>query len=85
MKINTQPARPGSLAWWLLNRYVSACYAACVCVRFPDVTNYTVGHKKEPTCFVCHLVKNQQILMRFSLLAVQMNGIRDSINFIHLT
>jgi len=46
---------------------------------------YTVGHKKEPTYFCLQLSKNQQILMRFSLLDLQMNDRRESINFTHLT
>jgi len=34
---------------------------------------YTVGHKKEPTYFFSNFVKNQWILMQFSLLDSQMN------------
>jgi len=41
--------------------------------------------KRSQHIFVCNLVKNQQILMRFSLLDLQMNDIREGVNFFDLT
>jgi len=52
------------------------CFEVCI---------YTVGYKKGANFFVCNFVKNQQILMQFSLLHLQMNDTCDSINFTHLT
>jgi len=40
----------------------------------------TVGHKK-----VWNYIKNQQTLMQFSLLDLEMNDTCDSMNFTHLT
>jgi len=42
-----------------------------------DAHYYTVGHKKEPTCFVCNFVKNQQILLQISLLDLKVIGTCD--------
>jgi len=49
--------------------------------------HYTVGHKKEPTYIFlfCNFVRNQRILMQFSLLDFKMNDTCDSMNVIHLT
>jgi len=45
-----------------------------------------MSHKKEPTYFfVRNFVKNQQILMQFSLFYLTMNNTCDGINFTHLT
>jgi len=41
--------------------------------------------KKEPTYFVRNFVKNQRILMQFSLLDLTMNDTCDGIHFTHLT
>jgi len=41
--------------------------------------------KRSQLIFVCNFVKNQQILVQFSLLHLQMNDTCDSINFTHLT
>jgi len=50
------------------------------------MTMYTVSHKKHSQLiFVCNFVKNQQILMQFSLLDLSTNDTRDSVNFTHLT
>ena len=46
---------------------------------------YSVGHKKEPTYFVCSFVKNQGILMQFLVIDLVMNGTCDSMNFTYLT
>jgi len=59
-------------------------------LKFPFSTGlviglYTVSHKKEPTYFLRNFVKNQLILMQFSLLGLTMNGTCDSINLTHLT
>jgi len=35
--------------------------------------------------FFCNFVKNQQILMQFSLLAFEMNDTCEGMNFTHLT
>jgi len=40
--------------------------------------------KRSQLIFVCNLVKNQRILMQFSLLDVYVKGACGSINFIHL-
>jgi len=48
--------------------------------------NYTVSHKKRSQLiFVCNFVKNQRILMQFSLLDLTMNDTREGVNFTHLT
>jgi len=41
--------------------------------------------KSSQLIFVCNFVKNQQILMQFSLLDLQMNDRYDNINYTHLT
>jgi len=47
---------------------------------------YTVSHKKRSQLiFVRNFVKNQRILMHFSLLDLAMNDTRDGVNFTHLT
>jgi len=46
---------------------------------------YIVGHKKEPTYFCLYFVRNQRILMQFSLTDLEMNSTHDSMNFTHLT
>jgi len=47
---------------------------------------YTVSHKKQSQLiFVCNFVKNQRILMQFSLLELMMNDTSDGMNFTHLT
>jgi len=47
---------------------------------------YTVSHKKgSQLIFVCSFVKNERILMQFSLLDAAMNDTHDGINFTHLT
>jgi len=45
--------------------------------------NHTVGHKKGAD--FCNFVKNQQILMQFSLLDFEMNDTCENMNFTHLT
>jgi len=39
-----------------------------------SVKIYTVSHKRSQLIFVCNFVKNQRILMQFSLLYLEMNG-----------
>jgi len=47
---------------------------------------YTVSHKKRSQLiFVCNFMKNQRILMQFSLLELTMNDTCDGMNFTHLT
>jgi len=46
---------------------------------------YTVDHKKSRLIFVGNFIKNQWILMQFSLLDLEMNDKCDSMNFTHLT
>ena len=47
---------------------------------------YTVSHKKwSQLIFVCNFVKNQRMLMQFSLLELTMNDTCDGMNFTHLT
>jgi len=46
---------------------------------------YTVGHEESSQLiFVRNFVKNQLILMQFSLLDFEMNGTCEGINFTHL-
>jgi len=48
--------------------------------------NYTVGHKKgSKLIFVCNFIENQQILMQFSRLDLEMNSTCNNMNFTHLT
>ena len=42
---------------------------------------YAVSHKISQLVFVCSFVKNQRILMQFSLLYFIMNGTCDGVNF----
>jgi len=45
-----------------------------------------MGHKKKSQLiFLCNFVKDQRILMQFSLLDLQMNVTCDIVNFTHLT
>jgi len=46
---------------------------------------HTVSHKRSQLIFVCNFVKNQRILMHFSLLDLPMNDTWDGMNFTHLT
>jgi len=47
---------------------------------------HTVSHnKRSQLIFVCNYVKNQRILMQFSLLGLTMNDTRDGMNLSHLT
>jgi len=46
---------------------------------------YTVSHKKSQLIFVCNFVKNQLILMQFSLLDLTMNDTHGGMNLTHLT
>jgi len=47
---------------------------------------YTMSHKiRSQLIFVCNFVKNQRILMQFSLLELTMNDTCDSMNFTHIT
>jgi len=41
--------------------------------------------KRSQLIFVCNFVKNQQILMQFSLLGCKMNDTCEDMNFTHLT
>jgi len=53
--------------------------------QYNSIYMYSVGHKKEPTYFVCSFVKNQGILMQFLVIDLVMNGTCDSMNFTYLT
>jgi len=49
-------------------------------------TEYTPwAIKRSQLVFVCNFVKNQQILMQFSLLDFKMNDTCGGMNFTHLT
>ena len=51
-----------------------------------SVNIYTVSHKKwSQLIFVCNFVKNQRILMQFSLLELTMNCTCEGVNFTHIT
>jgi len=41
--------------------------------------------KRNQLIFVCNFVKNQRILMQFSLLELTMNDTCEGMNFVHLT
>jgi len=41
--------------------------------------------KRSQVIFVCNFVKNQRILMQFSLIDLEMNGTCESMNFTHFT
>ena len=43
------------------------------------------GHKRSHLIFVCNFVKNQRILMQFSLLDFEMNDTCERVNFTYLT
>jgi len=47
-------------------------------------TIYTVGHKKRANLFFCNFLKNQPILMQFSLLDFKMNDTCEGMNLTHL-
>jgi len=51
--------------------------------RPSDYTPWAI--KTSQLIFVCNCIKNQQILMQFSLLDLEMNDTCDSMNFTHLT
>jgi len=62
---------------------------AGICLSVSSIAGlciYTMSHKKwNQLIFVCNCVKNQRILMQFSLLELTMNDTCDGINFTHLT
>jgi len=46
---------------------------------------HELHHKKEPNYFFCNVVKNQRILIQFSLLDLQMHITCGSIIFTYVT
>ena len=44
-----------------------------------------MGHKKSKLILACNFIKNQLILMQFSLFDFKLNSTCDRMNFIHLT
>ena len=97
----TNGIRPVKTEWWDTGVIVISCsrkisridylsgaslpkVVVVVVVRMSEL--YTVSHKKRSQLiFVCNFVKNQWILMQFSLLELTMDDTCDGMNFTHLT